>query len=55
MFKKVAFFLVLAVFVICYVYAEKALTQDDAKALVKDAAKFLKEKAATPLSKRLII
>jgi cytochrome c len=44
MFKKVAFFLVLAVFVICYVYAEKALTQDDAKALVKDAAKFLKEK-----------
>lgn len=27
-----------------YVYAEKALTQDDAKALVKDAGMFLKEK-----------
>jgi cytochrome c len=44
MYKKVAFFLILAVFVLGYVYAEKALTQDDAKALVKDAAKFLKEK-----------
>ena len=44
MIKKTAFLLVLTVFVLGYVYAEKALTQDDAKALVKEAAAFLNEK-----------